>query len=59
MIGVPPVDVGAENVTVTSVFPEVTLVTVGAPGVVTGVTEAEFADADPAPTPLLAVTEKT
>jgi hypothetical protein len=58
-MGTPPVDAGAENVTVTWLFPAVTPVTVGAPGVVTGVTEAEFADGDPAPTPLLAVTENT
>ena len=46
----PPVEDGAVQVTVARAFPEVAVPMVGAPGVVAGVTELDWAEAAPVPT---------
>ena len=47
---------GAVKLTDALVFPGVAVPIVGAPGTVTGVTLLDAAEADPVPTPLVAVT---
>jgi hypothetical protein len=49
-------DVGASQVTVAEEFPPVAVTLVGAPGGTAGVTEAEAAEAGPAPMALVAMT---
>ena len=54
----PPLLAGGVKFTVTCPFPPITDPIVGAPGTVTGVTEADGEDAAPAPTVFEAVTVK-
>jgi len=60
VIGLPPLDDGAVNVTVACVFPAVAVPIVGGPGTVAavGVTLLDADDAGPVPTALVAVTVK-
>ena len=57
VIGLPPLDDGAVNVTVACVFPDVAVPIVGAPGTVAaaGVTLLDSNEAAPVPTALVAV----
>ena len=52
----PPLDTGADHVSVAWAFPPVTFSNVGAPGIVAGVTDA--VPAGPFPTLFVATTEK-
>ncbi len=56
VIGAPPVDAGAENVTVRLRSPPTTVGWGGAPGTPRGMTDAEGDEAGPGPTPLEATT---
>ena len=58
MIAEPPVFVGAVKVTVAWALPAVAVPMVGAPGMATGVTLFDAAEAAPVPTALAAVTLK-
>ena len=56
MIGEPPVDNGALQLTMACVLPAVAVTLVGAPGTVAGVTALEAEDGTPAPMRLVATT---
>jgi hypothetical protein len=56
VIGLPPLDAGAVQVTVAWESPAVALTPVGAPGTEAGVTAFDAADAAPKPALLAAVT---
>jgi hypothetical protein len=56
VIGLPPVLLGACQVTASSAFPGVTVTPAGAEGAAAGVTAAEGADGAPVPIPFVAVT---
>ena len=58
MIGAPPLEAGAVQVTVAEAIPPVAVPMVGAPGTVAGVTELEAPEALPVPTLLMAATVK-
>src|SRR5207245_2676375 len=59
VIGLPPLEAGAVQLTVASALPAAAVTPVGAPGTVAeGVTAFDAAEAGPAPTLLAAVTEK-
>jgi hypothetical protein len=58
MIGLPPVFVGAVQMTVAEALPPSGASMVGGPGVVAGVTLAEEPENAPVPTPLMAATLK-
>ena len=58
MIGLPPVDVGAFQLTVADANPLTTLCDVGTPGAVTSVTLAEDPENAPVPAALMAATLK-
>ena len=55
MIGLPPVEAGADHASVTWVFPGVAVLRVGAPGTVRGVAERPF-EAAPCPATFVALT---
>ena len=56
LIAAPPSDAGAVHDTVACPLPHVTDTPVGAPGTVAGTTALDAPDAEPVPTPLVAVT---
>ena len=58
VMGEPPVDVGAVQVTVAVPLPAVAATADGAPGTVIGITELDAPEAGPVPTALMAATEK-
>jgi hypothetical protein len=58
VIGLPPSEEGAVQLTVAWASPEIALTSVGAPGMLVGVTEFDGPEAGESPTPLLAVTVK-
>lgn len=58
VIALPPFDAGAVKLTVAWPLPLVAVPIVGTPGIVAGITLLEAAEADPAPTALVAVTVK-
>ncbi len=56
VMGAPPLETGAVQLTVACAFAAVALIAVGAPGTVAGVTELDGVDAALGPTALVAVT---
>jgi len=58
VIALPPLTVGAVQVTTALVFPGVAVTDVGAPGGAAGITAADGADAGPVPMAFVAVTVK-
>jgi hypothetical protein len=55
-MGLPPLLAGATQLTVALALPATAVTPVGAPGVVSGVTAADAAEAGPVPLALVAVT---